>query len=218
MSVIQKKKKKPGWARPSREGTNWDQAASQAFGVPMKVTGERKVAGHDNVLTCEPNYDDPVVGTTSADFKRRPTGLIFPVVIQLSLGYRSIQMKVASNAPPSSVEARFRIQFGQNPEFSAPKPITLTTNKTHKMQKTYMRLLDMVPEVNVAITMVVGNERTREENILIPQTASGKRIVSAWWRVVDSRNLTNPRLLPLMREDSWYEIHDDNLCPMPHRI
>jgi hypothetical protein len=123
ISGIQKKAK-TGWVYRSRDGFSWDRAASQTFEVPMKVTNERKFAESGDSLTCDPNYDDPDIGTTSEGFKRLPTGLSFPMVIQIELGEQRIQMKVASNAPPSSVEAMGRVRFGQNVESSAQKPIT----------------------------------------------------------------------------------------------
>jgi hypothetical protein len=144
------------------------------------VTDERRVVVPDDVLTCEPNYEDKTAGTTSGGFNPLQTGLSFPVAIQIPLGDQTIQMKVASDAPPNSVEARARVQFGQNVGFVEPKPTAWVSNKKCQMQKTTeMRFpvisastrvnLDLViPGVEVAITMCVGDIRIREKTNVIP--------------------------------------------------
>jgi hypothetical protein len=56
--------------------------------------------------------------------------------------------------------------------------------------------------------MVVGSERNSEPNILIPRMASASDLVNAWWRIIDSRSVMDPVILPIPREVADYEVQD----------
>jgi hypothetical protein len=63
------------------------------------------------------------------NFKRLPTGTCFPVPIQVQLGEPRITLRVMSNSPPESVEARAQIQFGVGVKFEEPRQSYWTRNQ-----------------------------------------------------------------------------------------
>jgi hypothetical protein len=94
ISGIQGHRGKEGWVPPVREGYNWDRAASEDFGIPIKVVDEKYLIETDSelVLKCMPNYEQVEVERPSS-FKSLPTGRSFTVAIQVQLGEQRIQMR-----------------------------------------------------------------------------------------------------------------------------
>jgi hypothetical protein len=115
-----------GWVMPNREGNNWDEAASEAFGVPMIVMDERRRVEAEPVpqLLCMPNDDQPEAEKPGS-FSR------FPVAIQVQLAEQRISLNVRSTEPPESVAARARVQFGVGVSFSDPRPKSWTSNQVY---------------------------------------------------------------------------------------
>jgi hypothetical protein len=87
-------------------------------------------------------HSPPVVGLISHGARSYPVG------IQVELEGRQVPLPIASNSPPSGVEALARIKFGQNVEFQSPKPITWTANKVYVLKRT----------TDLAVPVISGTE------------------------------------------------------------
>jgi hypothetical protein len=112
-----------GWVTLMREGTNWDEAATEAFGVPMQITDIRTQVVADTLMMtkCTPNHGQPEA-VKSGGFDRLPTGAWFPVPIQVQLNNQRITLTVRSTEPADSVEARAQVQSGIGVRFCGPRP------------------------------------------------------------------------------------------------
>jgi hypothetical protein len=100
-----------GWVYPFRDGDSWDQAALQAFGIPMRTTDPRRdIKGlQDVLLTCEPVYEQDEIAKPVSP-KRLPTGPSYNVDIKVQLGEKCVPMKITNSIPtPTTVEAQARI-------------------------------------------------------------------------------------------------------------
>jgi hypothetical protein len=114
-----------GWVYTFRDGDSWDRAAFEAFGIPMKVTDQRRdIKDVKNPqLACEPVYEQEE-SARQASFKRPPTGRSYNIDIKLQFRDQCMPIKITNATLPRTVETKARVVLGIGVELDEPRPIT----------------------------------------------------------------------------------------------
>jgi hypothetical protein len=178
--------KPTGYVYAIREGTRWDRAASEAFGLPMQVVDTRTAieGGSEIVLKCRPVFGmDEMTAPVSAP-KRRPfqSGTSYPVNIKLQFQDRMVPLEVLSSSPAGYVESQARIHFGAAVEFSQPKHTAWTPGQIYQMKMvrtlqsrglTY-QTTSSGNEVKIKMTVKYSRVNVSIPNIVVPRTAAAQ--------------------------------------------
>jgi hypothetical protein len=200
-----------------REGTQWDKAASDAFGIPMRITDPRtEIAAGDNVvLKCKPIFGmDEMTAPISAPNRRQfQAGKSFPVRIKLQLQDRMVPLEVLNTAPAGNVEFQARIHFGTAVEFIIPKPTVWTPGRIYQMRRVKSNQTRQAAtqggEVKVKMTVKYSTVRFSIPDIVISKMAAASDVINAWWEAVDRTQVKNPNIVCLSRNPDVYRIQND---------
>jgi hypothetical protein len=91
----------------------------------------------EDILACEPLYEDTAIGTTSTGFKKhsmQTTGI--PIAVQVFFNGQRLALQIANNTPQIAVLNQARVHFGQDVEFAPHQPLPLVPNKVYLLQPT----------------------------------------------------------------------------------
>jgi hypothetical protein len=213
------KKAKDAYVHPIRKGDDWERADAWVFGIPMKVTDEPMSAQTDDILTCEPLYDDAAIGTTSTGFKKLATLTAgIPVAIQVCFNGQRLALQIANNAPQIAVLNQVRARFGQEVEFAPHQPLPWVPNKVYLLRPVSATSDPIITQgtrnelagdkIPVNIMLLLGDNQYREVDVMIPTVATGRGIVNAWWRTIEERRHAEPNFDWLSQESGDYAICD----------
>jgi hypothetical protein len=125
-----------GWASSVKEGTNWDEAASEVYGVPISVIDDRTQieGGAMMIIKCTPNCDQDEA-VKAGSFTKLPTNAWSMVPIQVQVDDQRLTFNVRSSEPADIVEARVGMQFGIGVRFAEPRPTSWKKNQVNMMKK-----------------------------------------------------------------------------------
>jgi hypothetical protein len=198
--------KPTGYVYATKEGTRWDRAATEAFGIPMQVVDTRMELKGDSdvVLKCRPVFGtDEMTAPVSAPGRRqfRP-GTGYPVHIKLQFKDRMVPLEVPSSCPAGYVEFQARIHFGAVVEFNQPKPTTWTPGRIYQMKRVKtpqsrgLTFQSTPPSNEVKVKMTVKCSRVSVSipNIVIPKVASARDVLNAWWTAVERDQIKDPNI------------------------
>jgi hypothetical protein len=189
----------------------------------MKVTVARTVVQTDDVLTCIPDYDEPIARTSKvSQFKRLPTNLTsHPVIIRLESLGQAANLAIASTASPSSVEDHARFHRAQAVKFVEPRPTVLIPNNVDILQILASFAVSIITagvranlqqdsgddEVSVSPIVVDGRGQYRSENVML-QRDSGHHGIAACCNAMNDRKRNLPVFDMFPKDESGYRIHD----------
>jgi hypothetical protein len=207
--------KPEGWVYSIRDGDRWDQAVSDAFGIPMQVVDSRReLKGEVDVcFKCKPIFGtDEMTAPVNAPKPRQfKTETSYPVDIKLQFRERMVPMKITSSTRPGSVEFQARIAFGTAVEFIQPRPASWTPGRVYHMKKVNNpRMTPVSGNVTVRMTMRYSSVRVAIPNVIIPRTAAVRDAINAWWTAVETNHIVDPTVLCLQRDPEAFDIQDEN--------
>jgi hypothetical protein len=211
-----------GYVHARREGTRWDKAASDAFGIPMQITDPRMEIGRgdDILLKCKPIFGlDEMTAPVSAPNRRQyQPGKSFPVRIKLQLKDRMVPLEVLNSSPAGYVEFQARIHCRTAVEFFIPKPTTWTPGimcqirrvKTQQPQGPTGQTASLNGEVKIKMTMKYSIVRVSIPNIVVPRTEAARDIITAWWEAVERSQIKDSNIACLSKDPDAYDIQDED--------
>jgi hypothetical protein len=105
-----------------------------------------------------------------------------------------LTLQITNNTPSVAVLSQARVHYGQAVEFAPPQLTTWVPNKIYQLGQSSGKAALIITQgtrtaldgekIPINITMVVGENQFREENVVIPKFPAARDLVNAWWLII----------------------------------